>query len=264
MFEYSFVPTGKTRRPVTVLAAALGEAVLVTSMVLVPMFFVQELPTRGLLRALMLAPVPTAPPAPPPPMLAKAIPHSVPAPRKFNADALVSPVVVPKVVAIISEAPAIEMEARTGGVPGGIPGAALPGTETGFFSSAIPLAPPPASSASSAAEGGRASTCCPYSNNGRRGRSGWPDPAKDSAGLPRAGPPGPHSRRCPVEGNYRRQRQDKEPDRSEWAPTFSGRCLGRSPALDLPAYPPEWGSRGRENGYCRALRAGAQSNIASL
>ena len=143
MFEYSFVPTGKTRRPVTVLAAALGEAVLVTSMVLVPMFFVQELPTRGLLRALMLAPVPTAPPAPPPPMLAKAIPHSAPAPRKFNADALVSPVVVPKVVAIISEAPAIEMEARTGGVPGGIPGAALPGTETGFFSSAIPLAPPP-------------------------------------------------------------------------------------------------------------------------
>ncbi len=143
MFEYSFVPTGKTRRPVTVLVAAFGEAILVTSLVLVPMFFVEELPTRGLLRALMLAPVPTAPPAPPPPMLAKAIPRSAPTPRKFNADALVSPVVVPKVVAIISEAPAIGLEAMAGGVPGGIPGPALPGTGTGFFSGALPVAPPP-------------------------------------------------------------------------------------------------------------------------
>jgi protein TonB len=143
MFEYSFVPTGKTRRPMTVLVAACGEAILITSLALVPMFFVEELPTRGLLRALMLAPVPTAPPAPPPPMLAKPIPHSAPAPRKFNADVLVSPVVVPKAVAIISEAPAIEMEAMAGGVPGGIPGPALPGTGTGFFSSAIAVAPPP-------------------------------------------------------------------------------------------------------------------------
>lgn len=143
MFEYSFVPTGKTRRPLMAVVAAFGEAILVTSLVLVPMFFVQELPTRGLLKALMLAPVPTAPPAPPPPMLAKAIPHAAPAPRKFNADALVSPVVVPKAVAIISEAPAIELEAMAGGVPGGIPGPALPGTGTGFFSNAIAVAPPP-------------------------------------------------------------------------------------------------------------------------
>ena len=143
MFEYSFVPTGRTRRPMTVLVAAFGEAILITSLALVPMFFVEELPARGLLRALMLAPVPTAPPAPLPPMLAKVIPHSAPAPRKFNADALVSPVVVPKTVAIISEAPAIELEAMAGGVPGGIPGSALPGTGTGFFSSAIAVAPPP-------------------------------------------------------------------------------------------------------------------------
>ena len=143
MFEYSFVPTGKTRRPLTVVVAAFGEAILVTSLVLVPMFFVQELPTRGLLRALMLAPVPTAPPAPPPPMLVKRNPNAAPAPRKFNADALVSPVVVPNVVAMINEAPAFEMEAMAGGVPGGIPGPALPGTGTGFFSSALPVAPPP-------------------------------------------------------------------------------------------------------------------------
>jgi protein TonB len=143
MFEYSFVPNGKTHRPLTVVVAAFGEAILITSLALVPLFFVEELPTRGLLKALMLAPVPTAPPAPPPPMLAKVIPHSAPAPRKFNADALVSPVVVPKAVAIINEAPAIELAAMAGGVPGGIPGPALPGTGTGFFSTAIAVAPPP-------------------------------------------------------------------------------------------------------------------------
>jgi periplasmic protein TonB len=143
MFEYSFVPNGKTHRPLTVVVAAFGEAILITSLALVPLFFVEELPTRGLLKALMLAPVPTAPPAPPPPMLAKVIPHAAPAPRKFNADALVSPVVVPKAVAIINEAPAIELAAMAGGVPGGIPGPALPGTGTGFFSTAIAVAPPP-------------------------------------------------------------------------------------------------------------------------
>ena len=143
MFEYSFVPNGKTRRPITVVVAAFGEAILITGLVLVPMFFVEELPTRGLLKALMLAPVPTAPPAPPPPMLAKAVPHAAPVPRKFNADALVSPVVVPKEVAIISEAPAVQLEAMAGGVPGGIPGPALPGTGMGFFSNALSVAPPP-------------------------------------------------------------------------------------------------------------------------
>ena len=47
MFEYSFVPTGMTRRPLTVVVAALGEAILITGLVLVPMFFVEELPARG-------------------------------------------------------------------------------------------------------------------------------------------------------------------------------------------------------------------------
>jgi protein TonB len=142
MFEYSFVPEGRTRRPLTMAVAGLGEAILVTGLVLVPLFYVQELPTRGLLKALMLAPVPTAPPAPPPPILAKAIPHAAPAPRKFNADALVSPVVVPRAVAIISEAPPVELEALAGGVPGGIPGA-LPASGTGLFSNALAIAPPP-------------------------------------------------------------------------------------------------------------------------
>jgi len=123
--------------------ACLGEAMLIGSLVLVPMLFVQSLPDRVLYRALMLASVPTAPPAPPPPLLAKAIPRAATVPRKFNPDALVSPVVVPKVVAILNEAPPLGTEAIAGGIPGGIPGVTTGGS-TGFFSSAVTvIAPPP-------------------------------------------------------------------------------------------------------------------------
>ncbi|HSR07634.1 MAG TPA: energy transducer TonB, partial [Bryobacteraceae bacterium] len=109
----------------------------------VPLLFVETLPERGLIKALMLAPVPMAPPAPPPPMIAKAIPRAAVVARKFNPAVLVSPVVVPKEVAIISEAPALQTDAVVGGVPGGIPGVAVGGTGTGFLSGALPVAAPP-------------------------------------------------------------------------------------------------------------------------
>ena len=86
MFEYSFVPSGRTRRPLTVGIACLGEAMLIGSLVLVPMLFVQSLPNRALFRAIMLAPVPMAPPAPPPPMLAKRVPRTAPPPRTFDPE----------------------------------------------------------------------------------------------------------------------------------------------------------------------------------
>jgi periplasmic protein TonB len=112
-------------------------------LVLAPLLFVQALPERALFNALMLAPVPTAPPAPPPMLVAKRILHAAQTPRKFNPDALVSPVVVPKVVAIINEAPPLEMDAMAGGVPGGIPGVPMAGAGTEVLSSALPVAPPP-------------------------------------------------------------------------------------------------------------------------
>lgn len=141
MFESSFVNAGKTRRPWMVLVGAAFEATLIGVVIIVPLLFVDTLPERGLFKALMLAPVPMAPPAPPPPMIAKAIPRTAVVPRKFNPGVLVSPVVVPKEVAIISEAPVLLADAVVGGVPGGIPGTG--GGGTGFFSNALPVAPPP-------------------------------------------------------------------------------------------------------------------------
>jgi protein TonB len=146
MFEYSFVPSGRTGRPLSVAVAGLGQLIVVGGLIVAQLYFVESLPERGLLNALMLAPVPTAPPAPPPPMVAKRIPRAAPVQRKFNPDALVSPVVVPKTVAIISEAPPVlEMETATGGVPGGIPGVPMASLGAGVMgnSNALPEAPPP-------------------------------------------------------------------------------------------------------------------------
>ena len=122
MFESSFVNAGKTRRPWMVLVGAACEAALIGVVILVPLLFVETLPERGLFKALMLAPVPFAPPAPPPPMIAKRVPRASVVARKFNPAVLVSPVVVPKEVAIISEAPVLQADVVVGGVPGGIPG----------------------------------------------------------------------------------------------------------------------------------------------
>lgn len=141
MFESSFVDSGKTRRPWMVLAGAAFEAALIGVVILVPLLFVETLPERGLFKALMLAPVPMAPPAPPPPMIAKRVPRTAAVTRKFDPAVLVSPVVVPKEVAIISEAPALQADVVVGGVPGGIPG--VGGGGTGFLSGALPVAAPP-------------------------------------------------------------------------------------------------------------------------
>ena len=141
MFESSFVDSGKTRRPWMVLVGGAFEAALIGVVILVPLLFVETLPERGLFKALMLAPVPMAPPAPPPPMIAKRVPRAAVVTRKFDPAVLVSPVVVPKEVAIVSEAPALQTDFVVGGVPGGIPG--VGGGGTAFFSGGLPVAAPP-------------------------------------------------------------------------------------------------------------------------
>jgi len=124
-----------------VLLGAALETTLIGAVIVLPLIFVETLPERGLFKALVLAPVPMAPPAPPPPMIAKRIPRSAVVARQFDPAVLVSPVVVPKEVAIISEAPALQTDVIVGGVLGGIPG--VGGGGAGFFSGALPVAAPP-------------------------------------------------------------------------------------------------------------------------
>ncbi len=139
MFEYSFVSDGRVHRPLMVAYASLGEALFLGIAVLAPLLYVDSIPQHGLLKALLLAPVPTAPPAPAAPILAKRAPRAR-APQVFNPHALTSPVVIPREVAMIEEAPAIEVD-TTQGVPGGLPG--VPGAATGLFGDRLSVAPPP-------------------------------------------------------------------------------------------------------------------------
>jgi periplasmic protein TonB len=144
MFEYSFVPTGKTSRPLYAAIACVGEALVLGVLILVPMWFYQVLPAHDLYRAMLLAPVPAAPLPPPPPMLVAAARAARPAaPRQFNPEGLFSPVRIPKAVAVIIEdAPALEQVAgMIGGVPGGLP-AGIPGGVAGGMPG-VTIAPPP-------------------------------------------------------------------------------------------------------------------------
>ncbi len=84
-------------------------------------------------------------------MVAKPIHRPAAPPRVFNPAVLVSPVVVPKEVAIINEALPAPMDAVTGGVPGGIPGMIGNGGGSGFLSTALPPPPPPAKTVAPAA-----------------------------------------------------------------------------------------------------------------
>lgn len=142
LFTTSFIPAARGRRPLMAVLACFFEAILVTVLIIVPLFFESTLPTRGLLNALMLAPVPVAPPAPAPPIMAKRGPRNAPVMRKFNPDALVSPVVIPTEIAVIHDAPALEVDAAMGGVPGGIPGMTS-ASHPHSWATSVPVAPPP-------------------------------------------------------------------------------------------------------------------------
>jgi len=147
MFEQSFVPHAKAN-PVPIALACLSEAMLLTSLAVLPLLFVDSLPEQALFKVLMLPAVPAAPPSPPPPMLAsQPIRTATRAIRVFDPHGLTSPVLVPKEVAMIDETSLVDAAALAGGVPGGIPGGVpgMSGGNGGFgaLGNALVLAPPP-------------------------------------------------------------------------------------------------------------------------
>lgn len=143
MFEYSFVPSAKAH-PLPLAVACLSEAMLLAGLAAIPLVFVETLPHPALLSALRLAPVPFAPPSPPPPMVAnKPVQRTTRTPRTFNPNGLVSPVIVPKTVAIIDDAPPAEIDVMAAGIPGGIPNMTGLGGGMGSFGNALGVPPPP-------------------------------------------------------------------------------------------------------------------------
>jgi protein TonB len=143
MFEQNLVSEGKTNISWTVLVAFGGELVLVTTLVLIPLIYLQALPRAQLNNAVFLAPTPPPPPRSPQaalPRVAKVIP------RQFVVGHLTAPVTVPKQVANLKEqefAPPSEATGLAGGVPGGVPGGQIGGVIGGIVGSIPSAGPPP-------------------------------------------------------------------------------------------------------------------------
>jgi protein TonB len=141
LFDYSFIPDTPGRRPLMAVIASLIEVVLVAAIIIIPLFFEATLHVRGLMNALILAPIPTAPLAPAAPVVAKR-PRTAPTSRTFDPKVLVSPTVVPTEVAVINDAPAAP-EIVPGGVVGGIPGLPVAPAATPLMNVPAFVPPPP-------------------------------------------------------------------------------------------------------------------------
>jgi periplasmic protein TonB len=143
MFEQSLLSKNKTRRPWTFALAVAIEALVVGVLILVPLMYVQAIPTPDLVTRLTLPAPPPAPPPPPPPAAARKIVKVTP--RKFNPQGLTAPREIPKQVAQVNEpaVPAMPDVPSIGGVVGGIPGGVPGGIAGGVVGSIPNVAPPP-------------------------------------------------------------------------------------------------------------------------
>lgn len=138
MFEQSLVPSGKGRRPWTVALALIGQVLVLTVLILIPLLYVQSLPMREFTSTLVAPPPPPPPPPPPQARVVKVVP------RKFDASKLTAPKVVPKEIAKVVEAPPPPPDAgAVGGIPGGVPGGQPGGVIAGIANSVPKAAPPP-------------------------------------------------------------------------------------------------------------------------
>jgi len=145
MFEQTFVSSGKTKKPVTVLMAFGIQTVLILVAVVIPMIWFDVLPTAQL-QSFLVAP-PPPPPPPPPPAAAAPVKVVKVIPRQFDAGKLMAPKAVPKEVATIKEEelppPTSGVAGVVGGVPGGTPGGTPGGVLGGIIGSVPSAAPPP-------------------------------------------------------------------------------------------------------------------------
>ena len=144
MFEQTFVGTGTTKKPWTVVIAFIAQIVFLTVLVIIPMIWFDVLPMASLTSFLVAPPPP--PPPPPPPAAAPQVKIVHVIPRQFDAGRLMAPKTIPKEIAIIKEEelpPSTGVGGVVGGVPGGVPGGTMGGVLGGIIGSVPSAAPPP-------------------------------------------------------------------------------------------------------------------------
>src|SRR5215831_18579513 len=145
MFEQTFVGTGQTKKPVTVLMAFGIQIVMIVVLIVIPLLWFDVLPAAQLTSFLVAPPPP--PPPPPPPAAAPPVKVVKVIPRQFDAGKLMAPKVIPKEVATIKEEelppPTAGVAGVVGGVPGGVAGGTPGGVLGGIIGSVPSAAPPP-------------------------------------------------------------------------------------------------------------------------
>jgi protein TonB len=142
MFEQSMIPKGR-RKTSAIAAAVLLQALVVGLLVLIPLMYVQALPTADLVSMLVAPPPP--PPPPPPPAPVAAHPPTRPVTRHFDMNALIAPKTMPTQIAAINDIaspPSVDVGVA-GGVPGGVAGGQIGGVLGSVMNSLPSLVPPP-------------------------------------------------------------------------------------------------------------------------
>jgi periplasmic protein TonB len=144
MFAQTFVE-GTTKKTWTVMVAFIGQLILLTVAVILPMIYFDVLP-KTTLQTMLIAP-PPPPPPPPPPAAPAPVKIVKVIPRQFDAGKLMAPKAVPKEIAQIKEEelpPAASAGVGVvGGVPGGVAGGTPGGVLGGIIGSVPTAAPPP-------------------------------------------------------------------------------------------------------------------------
>ena len=139
----------KHRNPLEWVFSLVVHIVVLTALVVAPLYFTQTLDLKAFQNTWLIAP---APPAPPPPPAAPAVQRTVrTVQRLMTGGRVMAPTVIPKRVAILKEEPLppdTGTDGIVGGVPGGIPGGQVGGVLGGIIggTGANPVAkvgPPP-------------------------------------------------------------------------------------------------------------------------
>jgi protein TonB len=112
---------------------------LFTTMALVPLFFVDALPTQQLLTTLIAPPPPPPPPPPAPASAPQAARAAVAHSEVLTNSRLQAPSVIPQRIAMVKED--VRPESSSGGVVGGVPGGVLGGQLGGIIGGIISSTP---------------------------------------------------------------------------------------------------------------------------
>ncbi|HTR46103.1 MAG TPA: energy transducer TonB [Verrucomicrobiae bacterium] len=136
-------PTDHRQRHPAEWIASVALHVLVVSLVLiVPLWFTQAIDFHNLQLTYLAMP---KPPAAPPPPVASAVQQAVRrTPRLLQSATLTAPSLIPRKVEIVKDAPDIQSTGVTGGIPGGETGGVLGGILGGTQAGSLPPPPPPA------------------------------------------------------------------------------------------------------------------------